>query len=70
MDEQRGDDASLYLEKATGGAMQGALPETSAPNPMGRRFAWKQEGAALSPGRRLLKKLTFLDFLLNNIEYI
>jgi len=44
---------SLYLEKAASGAMQGALPGTSAPNPMGRHLAWKQERAALSPGRRL-----------------
>jgi len=39
VNEQRENDASLYLKKATNGAMQGALLETSAPNLMGRRFA-------------------------------
>jgi hypothetical protein len=43
--------------------MQGALPETGAPNPNERRFAWKQEGAPLSPGRRLLIKIRNNDFL-------
>ncbi len=29
---------SLYLEKAAGGAMPGALPEEAAPNPTGPRL--------------------------------
>ena len=40
---------SLYLEKAAGGAMHGALPEGAAPNPTGPRLDWKRERAALSP---------------------
>lgn len=44
---------SLYLDKAAGGAMHGALPEGAAPNPTGPRLGWKQERAALLPSPRL-----------------
>jgi len=46
--------------------MQDALPETGAPNPMGRRLAWKRERAPLSLGRRLLLEYLVL-LVLNNI---
>ena len=46
--------AGLYtFEKAAGGAMPGALPKEAALNPIGRRLAWKQERAVISPRRRL-----------------
>jgi len=44
---------SLYLEKAAGGAMPGALPEGATPNPTGPRLGWKQERATLLPSPRL-----------------
>jgi hypothetical protein len=56
VDAQRGR-ARLYTSRKRRVGMQGALPETGAPNPMGRRLGWKQEGAPLSPGRRLLTNL-------------
>ena len=47
-------DAGLYtLEKAAGGAMPDALPEEATLNPTGRRLAWKQERAGISPRRSL-----------------
>ena len=48
---------SLYLEKAAGGAMPGALPEEAKLNPIGPRLAWKQERAGISPRRRLFNGL-------------
>ena len=46
--------AGLYtFEKAAGGAMPGALPEGDTLNPIGRRLAWKQERANISPRRSL-----------------
>ena len=50
--------AGLYtFEKAAGGAIPGALPKEAALNPIGRRLAWKQERAVISPRRRLLNKI-------------
>ena len=47
--------AGFYtFEKAAGGAMPDALPEEATLNPIGRRLAWKQERAVISPGRSLL----------------
>jgi len=40
----RREGASLYLEKAAGEAMQGALPETGAPTPMGRHLPGSRNG--------------------------
>ncbi len=40
---------SLYLEKAAGRAMPGALPKGATPNPTGTRLNWKQERATVLP---------------------
>ena len=44
---------ALYLEKAAGEVMQGALPEEVTPNPIRTRLGWKQETAPLSPSSPL-----------------
>jgi len=39
-EDAKRESASLYFEKAMGGAMQNVLPETGAPTPMGQHLAW------------------------------
>ena len=52
--EKTASGAGLYtFEKAASGAMPGALPKEAALNPIGRRSAWKQERADISPRRSL-----------------
>lgn len=48
---------SLYLMKAASRRTQRALPEGAAPNPTGPGLGRTQEGASLSPGRRLFRYL-------------
>ena len=55
--EKTASGAGLYtFEKAAGEAIPDALLKEAALNPIGRRLAWKQERAGISPRRSLLIK--------------